>query len=275
MRVVVTRPGPQAGKWVTALRAAGHEAVSLPLIEIAGPPEPQAVVDAWLRLQTFNAIMFVSANAVQQFFALRPDAVDVDALSAIAAPRFFVTGPGSAAALLKAGVPAAQIDAPDAAAAQFDSEALWHQVQQQVQPGWRVLIVRGNSDSSNGNHDGESGDEAAAGQGAGRDWLAARLTERGAAVEFLVAYARRAPPLTADALALLQGAAGDGTVWLFSSSEAVTNLCSMAAGQSWRQARALATHPRIAQAARAAGFGTVQESRPAMAELLASIESLT
>ena len=108
----------------------------------------------------------------------------------------------------------------------------------------------------------------------GRDWLAARLRERGAAVEFVVAYVRRAPQVRANALALLQAASTDGSVWLFSSSEAVSNLCSMAPGLSWSGARAVATHPRIAQAARAAGFMQVCESRPAMADLVASIESL-
>jgi uroporphyrinogen-III synthase len=266
MRVIVTRPASQAGKWVTALRAAGLEALSLPLIEIAGPPEPQAVLAAWQRLECFNALMFVSANAVQQFFALRPEGLAGPGGPAV--PRCFVTGPGSKAALLQAGVAPESIDAPDQAAAQFDSEALWQVVQPQVQPGWRVLIVRGN------NGDSENGDEAAASHGVGRDWFAARLTERGAAVEFVVAYARRAPQLQANAQALLQVAAGDGTVWLFSSSEAVTNLCNMASGQSWRRARALTTHPRIAEAARRAGFGVVCESRPAVADLVASIESL-
>ena len=267
MRVIVTRPASQAGKWVTDLRAAGLDALSLPLIEITGPPEPQTLRAAWQRLSDFDALMFVSANAVQQFFALRPQAVDGAGPGVHGGPRFFVTGPGSAAALLRAGVARERMDAPDEAAAQFDSEALWQRVQQQVQPGWRVLIVRGHTGS-------EGGEETAAADGVGRDWFAARLTERGAAVEFVVAYARRAPVLGAHALALLQVAASDGTVWLFSSSEAVANLCSMAEGQSWSRARAVATHPRIAQTARNAGFGLVCESRPAMAELLASIESL-
>jgi uroporphyrinogen-III synthase len=149
---------------------------------------------------------------------------------------------------------------------------LWSVVQQQVQPGWHVLIVRGDN-SSDGSH-GSEGEEATSRQGAGRDWLAARLAEQGASVEFVVAYVRRAPVLGAPALALLQVAASDGSIWLFSSSEALSNVCSLAAGQSWSRARAVATHPRIAQAARAAGFAVVCESRPAMADLLASIESL-
>jgi uroporphyrinogen-III synthase len=140
-----------------------------------------------------------------------------------------------------------------------------------VQPGWRVLIVRGNTE---GHGDGADAEDSGSAKGLGRDWLAARLQERGAAVEFLVAYARRAPTLGAGALALVQAAAADGSIWLFSSSEAVSNLAALAADQSWSRARAVATHARIAQAARTAGFGLVCESRPAMADLLASIESL-
>ena len=44
--------------------------------------------------------------------------------------------------------------------------------------------------------------------------------------------------------------------------------------QRWQLARALATHSRIALAARQAGFGLVLESRPVLPELLLSIESL-
>lgn len=261
MRVIVTRPAAQAGKWVQALRAAGLEALSLPLIEIAPVPDPQAVLSVWQRLQDFDALMFVSANAVAHFFALQPPAE-----TAHGQPRCLATGPGTVAALLQAGVPQSRIDAPDHAAAQFDSEALWQVVQSQVQPGWRVLIVRGDRDGS--------GDETDASQGVGRDWFAARLAEQGAQVEFVVSYVRRAPQLGLNALALLQVASSDGSIWLFSSSEAVDNLRSVAAAQSWSQARAVATHARIAKAARAAGFAVVRESRPAMAELIASIESL-
>lgn len=271
MRVIVTRPGPQALHWVSSLRAAGLDALALPLIEIAGPPNPDAVRAAWQRLRAFDALMFVSANAVQQFFALRPQGLALESIG----PRFFVTGPGSAAALAQAGVPGERVHAPDAGAAQWDSEALWQVVQPLVQPDWRVLIVRGTTDGEASEASGEEKiADKSADTGVGRDWFAARLVEQGAAVEFLVAYQRRAPPWSANALALVQVAAVDGSVWLFSSSQAVTNLVALAPAQSWRQARALATHPRIAQAARAAGFGAVGESRPAIGDVLASIESL-
>jgi uroporphyrinogen-III synthase len=89
-------------------------------------------------------------------------------------------------------------------------------------------------------------------------------------------YMRRAPHFDAAALARIQRSQHDGSVWLFSSSEALSHLPSHAlvtAGADWSQARAIATHPRIAQAAREAGWGVVIESRPALADIVASIES--
>ena len=74
--------------------------------------------------------------------------------------------------------------------------------------------------------------------------------------------------------ALAQAAAADGSLWLFTSSQAVAHLAARLPRQDWRQARAMATHPRIAQAARDAGFGVVWESRPRLEEVVASIESL-
>ena len=138
---------------------------------------------------------------------------------------------------------------PAADAPQFDSESLWQSVRENVRPGERVLIVRG-------------GD--AQGRSQGRDWLAEQLTEAGVTVEQVVAYCRTAPIFSAEQKALARQAAGDGTVWVFSSSEAISNLRKSAPGQNWQKARALTTHPRIAQAAREAGFGTVRESRPVM-----------
>lgn len=263
MRVIVTRPGPQAGKWVSALRAAGHDALALPLIEIGPPFHPQAVAEAWQRVDSLDALMFVSANAVTHFFALRPDAVAAPMPGGKA--RFWATGPGTVAALRAAGIAPEQIDAPDADAGQFDSEALWKACAGRVTPGWQVLIVRGNSAAVG---------DADADRGVGRDWLAARLAEKGAAVAFVVAYERRAPVLTVNALALAQVASADGSVWVFSSSEAVANLCAVATGVQWGHARAVATHARIAQAARDAGFGVVHVCSPGLTDMLASIESL-
>ena len=106
-----------------------------------------------------------------------------------------------------------------------------------------------------------------------REWLAQQIEARGGQVEFVVAYQRGAPRFTAQEVALAQQAARDGSVWLLSSSEAVAHRAEALPGQHWGAAHALATHPRIAEAARAAGFGTVRECRPALEDVVASIES--
>ncbi len=259
MRVIVTRPRSQAGQWVDELGRAGLEPIALPLIEIAAA-NPQAVAQAWQALHAFHAVMFVSANAVEFFFQGRAGNPF--------APRAWVTGPGSALALLKLGLKRGQIDSPDTGSSQFDSEALWGVVRQQVVPGSSVLIVRGAVDGG-----GEDVSDAPR-EGSGRDWLASRLAEAGASVEFVASYQRSVPALDERELAISRSAATDGSIWLFTSSEAVGNLQSVCPDQDWAKARALTTHPRIAQAAQTAGFGKVKVSRPALADVLASIESM-
>jgi uroporphyrinogen-III synthase len=257
MRVIVPRPKNEARQWVATLTDAGYDAQALPLIGVLPAPDPSAVVAAWQRLNTFDAIMFVSGNAVDHFFALKPAlALEFTAQDATKI-RAFVTGPGSFSALKRAQVEPERIDMPDREAGQFDSEALWQVVAKQVRPGCRVLIVRGISSA-----------------GAGRDWFAEQVRSAGGVVEFVVSYQRRQPQLLAEEREMACKAATDGSVWLFSSSEAIANLLAECPDQNWAQAKAVVTHSRIAQAAREAGFCVVCESRPTLADLMASIESL-
>lgn len=258
-RVVVTRPARETQRWVQALSARGFEALALPLIEITPAADPQALLAVWPRLGDYLAVMFVSGNAAEQFFASKPLEAPNPWAHAAIKTRAWATGPGTCQALLQAGVALARIDAPGSEAKQFDSEALWQLVRSRVPVGSRVLIVRG-------------GD--ANGQSAGRDWLARQLAAVGVGVDSVAAYERRAPQLGASQLAAASQAASDGSVWLFSSSEAIANLRLLLPAQDWRAARAVATHPRIAQAAREAGFCVVCESRPSLNEVVASIESI-
>lgn len=233
MRLIVTRPAAQAAAWVDGLRALGLDALALPLIEIGPPADAAPVRAAWQRLAGFSLVMFVSANAVQHFFAHAGGAWP-------AGVRAASTGPGTSAALSEAGVAAHAIVEPPADAGRFDSEALWAQLSDEDWAGRRALIVRGED---------------------GRDWLAETLKSRGAAIEFVAAYRRLPPQLDAAQHALLQAAQREPAahLWLFSSSEAVRHLRALAPAASWSASRALASHPRIAQAAREAGFGTVRE----------------
>ncbi|GAB3667061.1 uroporphyrinogen-III synthase [Ramlibacter alkalitolerans] len=250
MRVVLTRPRQEAERWAARLHARGHEALVLPLLAIVAPQDLQPLRAAAAALARYAAVMFVSANAVQGLLAVAP---------AFEGPRAWAPGLATRDALRGAGVPAERIDTPAADAEQFDSESLWREVGGQLQPGDRLLLVRG------GDSEGRS---------QGRDWLAQQLAARGVAVDTVVAYLRQCPSWSEEEQGCARRAAGDGSPWLFSSSEAVGNLATLLPGQSWAGARAIATHPRIAQAVRALGFGTVRESRPAFDEVVASIELL-
>lgn len=257
-RVIVTRPAREGVRWTADLKAAGLDAVALPLIEIAPTLDPGALSNAWRGIAGYSALMFVSAAAVEHFFA-HPHAHAGAQGVLLPGTRCWATGPGTASALRRAGVADAQIDAPPMDAAQFDSEMLWTLVQPQIVPHTAVLVVRG-------------GD--ASGRPAGRDWLAAKVAAAGARCDQVVAYRRLPPELGQAQLVLARAASKAPFVWLFSSSEAVGNLGHAVPGTSWHEARAVGTHPRIAQAARSAGFGLVAEARPVLAAVLASIESL-
>jgi len=252
MPVIVTRPAAEAGAWVRRLAERGVAAEALPLLAITPVADAAPLQAAWRQLPGCAAVMFVSVNAVDGFFTSRGDAPWP------ATTRAWSPGPGTAAALVAHGVPASQVDAPAPDAAQFDSEALWSRVAGQLRAGDRLLLVRG---------------AGAEGRGEGRDWLAQRLRAAGVQVDEVVAYARGPAPWTEADHARAARAAVDGAWWLFSSSQAVRHLGDRLAGTDWSRARAVATHPRIAEAARALGFGLVRESRPALDDVVASIES--
>lgn len=279
--VLVTRPQPQADEWVLSLQALGLRAVALPLLGIAPPADLAPVQAAWAALAgpalgddagrttrsttrtttrttthstdrctmpsaTDHAaagppalVMFVSPSAVERFFALKPSGLAWPSGTLAAG-----TGPGTRRALLAAGVPATAVLTPPDEGARFDSEALWAVLRDSVQwAGSAALIVRGEG---------------------GRDWLADTLRQHGAQVHFVEAYRRTVPVLDAPAQAALQQALSQPAAccWLFSSSEAVGHLPALAPDADWSQARALATHPRIAATARRLGIGRVGQVPP-------------
>ena len=270
-RVIVTRPLREGQPWLQVLRARGWDAQALPLIELGRAPDQTSLTAAWQALQTpdrtYQALMFVSAAAVDGFWAARPATDSTSRGDGTRSIRCWATGPGTRRALLAVGIAPEQIDAPSTEAGQFDSEALWQVVSTGLRQDARVLIVRG-ADAMPGSVD------ALGGSGAGRDWLAQQLRAAQIEVDFVVSYVRVLPVLDSAQCALARQAATDGSVWLFSSSQALQNLQRILPGQDWSMARAVASHPRIERAAKSAGFGAVKLARPVLDELMASIESL-
>jgi len=242
-RVLVTRPQPQADAWVQTLRAAGADAQALPLLAIE-PQAAPALAATWQDLHTQSLVVFVSPNAVSSFFAARPAGVQWPSGLPAASP-----GPGSDAALAAAGV--SERIAPGSDAPQFDSEALWAQLNHRA---WlRVLIVRGDG---------------------GRELLAERLRAAGSRVSAVQAYRRVAPRWGAEEQALYERAAQAPAqhVWLLGSTQALVHLPPEPAGRAGWQA--CASHPRIADAARAQGWGRVTVVRPGVPALLEALNRI-
>jgi uroporphyrinogen-III synthase len=196
-------------------------------------------------------VVFVSPNAAEQFMLARSAGTAWPA-----GVRAGSTGPGTTQALRRCGVPAEQIIEPTAEAAQFDSEALWRQLERSDLRGAPVLIVRGDG---------------------GREWLGDTLREHGAQVASVAAYRRSTPRLDAPGQALLRAAldAPHDHLWVFSSSEAIDNLAALAGeAADWSRSRALATHPRIAARAQQLGMAKVALTRPTLAAVSACIQSM-
>lgn len=245
---LVTRPTAQAGDWVARLRKQGVDAHALPLLAIAPRTGDPALRVAWDDLPRLDLAMFVSPNAVTSFFLARPpEGAWPEALRAAA------TGPGSVAALIEAGVARERCIAPEHAP--FDSAALWKLLRGEDWTGKRVLVVRGNG---------------------GRDEFASALRGAGALVDFVQSYARGLPQwsTTERATAAAARLAPGRHVWLLTSAEAMGHLATLMPGFEWQRARAVTTHPRIAEAARELGFGRVVESSPQVKDVVASIRYL-
>jgi uroporphyrinogen-III synthase len=252
--LVVTRPREEAERWQSALCDAGWTVRLLPLIDIQPPADAARLQLCRDQCASYDAVMFVSAQAVAHFF---------NGWQAPVWPlRCWAPGPGTARALQRCGVPAERIDAPSENAPQFDSESLWTVVQPQVQAGHRLLVVRGSSACKSDL------------EGSGRDWLAEQCRAAGGRVDWCVAYRRCRPAWDNATKAQVAELVQARACWLFSSSEAVGHLRELCPDQSWEQARALVTHPRIATRVRELGFGEIIDSRPALADVLSHLESL-
>jgi uroporphyrinogen III methyltransferase/synthase len=257
--VVVTRPLGQSAALFGLLERAGFESIEFPLIDI-GPVADAAPLHAALgelyapALLGFALVVFVSPNAIDHAFAALSSAWP----SQIA---IGVVGPGSVAALGRQGVaaPTYTIISPAAGATatatqtdpRYDSEALHAAIEAHFGPSGlkdkRVLIVRGDG---------------------GREWLADALSAAGAKVEKVAAYRRIVPePSMRDWERIHALLAGEPHAWLLTSSEGVRNLEELAREHltvdetlTLKHAPLVTPHPRIAEAARQAGFDRITVS---------------
>jgi uroporphyrinogen-III synthase len=235
--ILITRPRDQAAALAHAVADAGGAAIVFPTIQVA-PLEDMSALDAALaRLDAFDLVVFVSANAAIQA-DMRARATGRPGLSAIACAA--APGPGTAAELADRGV--SRVIVP---ARRFDSDGLIEALRNHDDPFARVLIVRG-SDAVTDAH-----------SGAGREQLATWLRARGARVDVVAAYRRVRAEVEPGLLAsMLRRPAPAAAV--ITSSEGGEHLLALLGdvGRSWLAATPLfVPHARIAERMRALGLG--------------------
>ena len=253
-RVLVTRPAAQAEAWVEpAARARHRRRGAAADRDRARPADASALRSSWAGLAACRLVVFVSANAVLHFFAERPRRARLARTASIAArarPRHRrCAARGRRAGRLRSSRrrPTRRSSTPSRSGRACTARD-WR--------GARVLVVRGDG---------------------GRDWLAERLRRRRARRSTRVSGL----PAPGAGLRAAQRASGSmprsptaTRVWLFSSSEAIANLERAAGTGPLGDARAVATHPRIAARARGSASARVVEAAPGLDAVIACLQSI-
>ena len=217
IRVLVTRPEPQASRLCQSIQERGGVAYNCPMIDIT-PLQPALPLAEWRR---YDWLIFVSANAVR--FAL-----DVG-MRPMADVRIAAIGPATAKVLEKAGFPVTcQAPAP------YTSESLLTVPALREVAGQKLLIVKG--------------------QG-GRELLQETLRDRGAEVSVAEVY-RRTCPRQQAVERLHQVLSENITVVTATSGEILANLIKAANGMTGRllQLPIVVVSERLADLARIKGF---------------------
>ncbi|PMS36106.1 uroporphyrinogen III methyltransferase/synthase [Trinickia symbiotica] len=295
---VLTRPAGQSAGLAARLARDGMAVLEFPLIGISAVEDDAPLRAALAALETYGLVVFVSPNAIDHALARLegawPRGIPVGAV-----------GPGSIAALARHGIatPVYEVLCPrgadrgdagssggepdfgalpgdDTAASagqangsagaeegtRFDSEALWASLVarfgEQGFDGRRVLIVRGDG---------------------GREWLADRLREAGAEVDYVAAYRRVVPQPSSEAWSRIRALlAGTPHAWLLTSSEGVRNLAVLARAHLTETERAalarapfVVPHPRIAETARELGFDRITPSGPGDERIATALRGLS
>lgn len=246
-RVVLTQPLPRVLRLARALESRGHEVLALPFAQIRPLP-----------LKGLGALL----SGHDWVVAVSPAAVEVLGEALIDGwpdgPGLALIGPGSQRSVLDSGlsIPPARLRVP--LEPPFDAQGLIRLAPFDRPQGLRILVARG--------------------EGGREDWIDT-LRARGADVGLLPLYSRDAHQPDADARERL-------AAWLrcdqqvscvLTQASSVDHLLSLQESGGLvgtpGAGRALAIHPRIAEAARAAGFPQVDLIEPGAMSIAAALES--
>lgn len=192
-RILVTRTSEQAGRFAELLEGQGAKVLEIPLIEIVPPKSWEPLDQAIGRLESYQWVIFTSANGVDAFFRrLRERRQDARRLGAA---RICAIGPATAEALERHAV------IPDVVPAEFRAEGVIEALKPYDLQGVKILLPRA---------------EVA------RDLLPKDLERRGATVEVVPVYRTVQSSTAREVLKpLLQDRKID--LVTFTSSSTVTN----------------------------------------------------
>jgi uroporphyrinogen-III synthase len=250
--VVITRPLAQADSLASRIRAIGREAIVFPLLDILPLPNPVALKAELENLAAYSMVAFVSPNAIEAAFSLRPDWPDSMA--------FAVMGEGSKATLARYGITErnATIISPRDPA-RTDSETLLDALDLVALKGKCVLIIRGAT---------------------GRELLADKLQQAGVEVIQVAAYQRVQPVLDQYRQQQLMELLNTENDWVITSSEALRNLLQMAEQidnqlnvVKMLQKNLIVPHIRIQETAQTLGFRNITLTGSGDERLLAALQS--
>ena len=223
--VLIVRPAGLGERLAQLLTDEGAQPILFPTIEVLSAPRPARLNGIIARLEEFDWAIFISPTAAREGMrAVR------SRRRWPSEPRVAAVGRGTAAALEHMGF--SRVLAP---AGRGDSESLAALPELQDIAGHNIVIFRGEG---------------------GREQLARTLAERGARIEYAECYRRG--PSTADPAPILERwSAGGVQAVCAASGEAIANLRDLIGVEGMACAAGtpvFVPHPRVAAAAREAGF---------------------
>jgi uroporphyrinogen III methyltransferase / synthase len=244
-RVVFTRAAEDSAELARALESLGAEIILLPTVAL-GPPEDWQKLDDQLRhLDGFDAILFLSKNAVRYIFD-RCAELGIECEMAGSSNRFIAAvGPATAQALKEKGLRV------DYVAQHHTGESLVSELRGSL-AGRRVLLPRSNR---------------------GDDRVPSALLEIGAQVTEVIAY-RTVAPATLDPAILARIVGGEVDAVVFASPSAFQNLRDSVGPESIAllstRVEFVAIGPTTARAIRASGSRVAVEAEETSASGLAA-----
>ena len=246
VNLLITRPAMPASRTATRVAALGATPLVFPTLIIEPPADSAPLKAALGKIGEYYAALFVSPSAAEMALAPMSSAP----FKLPASLHVFAPGPGTAEELSRLGVP--RVEMPESS---FDSEGLLALplLQAVAVKGKRIVIFRGND---------------------GRELLREELVQRGAIVDAITAYHRRAPATPATGLLeLLRGAKVNAISAM--SSDAITNLVPLIPASEREKIlfaiTVYASHARIVDSARALGFRNVIETQAGDAGLITAL----